>query len=73
MKGIVAYEPGFVFEQGGVPPAIPSTKAPSPRARRSPRRSSRNLAKMPIQVVYGDNIPKEPIPDLVADGGARRS
>ena len=27
-----------------------------------------NLAKIPIQVVYGDNIPKSPIPDLVADG-----
>jgi hypothetical protein len=27
-----------------------------------------NLSKMPIQVVYGDNIPKSPIPDLVADG-----
>ena len=27
-----------------------------------------NLAKLPIQVVYGDNIPKQPIADLVADG-----
>ena len=27
-----------------------------------------NLARIPLQVVYGDNIPKEPIPDLVADG-----
>jgi hypothetical protein len=27
-----------------------------------------NLTKLPIQVVYGDNIPKQPIPDLVADG-----
>jgi hypothetical protein len=26
------------------------------------------LASIPIQVVYGDNIPKQPIPDLVADG-----
>ena len=26
------------------------------------------LARIPIQVVYGDNIPKSPIPDLVADG-----
>ena len=27
-----------------------------------------NLTKIPLQVVYGDNIPKQPIPDLVADG-----
>lgn len=27
-----------------------------------------NLASIPIQVVYGDNIPQSPIPDLVADG-----
>ena len=26
------------------------------------------LARIPIQVVYGDNIPRTPIPDLVADG-----
>jgi hypothetical protein len=27
-----------------------------------------NLARIPLQVVYGDNIPQKPIPDLVADG-----
>ncbi len=27
-----------------------------------------SLAKVPLQVVYGDNIPTRPIPDLVADG-----
>jgi hypothetical protein len=32
-----------------------------------------NLARIPIQVVYGDNIPKDPIPDLVADDGVHRS
>ena len=27
-----------------------------------------NLITLPLQVVYGDNIPTSPIPDLVADG-----
>jgi hypothetical protein len=26
------------------------------------------LTRMPLQILYGDNIPTAPIPDLVADG-----
>ena len=27
-----------------------------------------HLLKVPLQIVYGDNIPTSPVPDLVADG-----
>jgi pimeloyl-ACP methyl ester carboxylesterase len=68
VKGIVAYEPGFVFQQGQVPPAIPLFKGSQPSGTPVSQAEFARLAQIPIQVVYGDNIPKEPIPDLVADG-----
>jgi pimeloyl-ACP methyl ester carboxylesterase len=68
VKGIVAYEPGFVFPQGAVPPPVPLYKGTQPSGTAVTPAEFAKLAAMPIQVVYGDNIPKEPIPDLVADG-----
>jgi len=68
VKGIVSYEPGFVFKQGEVPPAIPMFKGSQPSGTPVTPAEFDNLARIPLQVVYGDNIPKEPIPDLVADG-----
>ena len=68
VKGIVSYEPGFVFKQGEVPPAIPLFKGSQPSGTPVTPAEFDNLARIPLQVVYGDNIPKQPIPDLVADG-----
>ncbi len=68
VKGIVAYEPGFVFKQGEVPPAIPMFKGSQPSGTPVTPTEFAKLASIPLQVVYGDNIPKQPIPDLVADG-----
>ena len=68
VKGIVAYEPGFVFPQGEMPPPIPLYKGTQVAGTSVTPAEFSNLAKIPIQVVYGDNIPKSPIPDLVADG-----
>jgi pimeloyl-ACP methyl ester carboxylesterase len=75
VKGIVSYEPGFVFPQGEVPAPIALFTGVQTAGRSytsageamSPQDFA-NLAKMPIQVVFGDNIPKQPIPDLIADG-----
>jgi hypothetical protein len=66
--GIVSYEPGFVFEKGEVPKPIPLFKGSQPSGTPVTPAEFGNLARIPIQVVYGDNIPKQPIPDLVADG-----
>src|SRR5688572_17021599 len=68
VKGIISYEPGFVFEQGAVPAPIPLYKGTQTAGTAVSAAEFANLAKIPIQVVYGDNIPKDPIPDLIADG-----
>jgi pimeloyl-ACP methyl ester carboxylesterase len=68
VKGVVAYEPGFVFPKGDVPPPIPLYKGTQPSGTPVSPAEFAKLASIPVQVVYGDNIPKDPIPDLVADG-----
>jgi pimeloyl-ACP methyl ester carboxylesterase len=68
VKGIISYEPGFVFPQGEMPAPIPLYKGTQVAGTPVTAAEFVNLAKLPIQVVYGDNIPKSPIPDLVADG-----
>jgi hypothetical protein len=68
VKGIVSYEPGFVFPQGQVSASIALFKGTQPSGTAVSQAEFANLARIPIQVVYGDNIPKDPIPDLVADG-----
>jgi pimeloyl-ACP methyl ester carboxylesterase len=68
VKGIIAYEPGFVFPQGEMPAPIPLYKGTQVAGTPVTLAEFANLAKIPLQVVYGDNIPKSPIPDLVADG-----
>src|SRR5438552_9025184 len=68
VKGIVSYEPGFVFSEREMPAPIPLYKGTQVAGAPVTAGEFANLAKIPIQVVYGDNIPKSPIPDLVADG-----
>lgn len=62
VRAVVAFEPGssFVFPEGEVPPPIPSafdTVAATP----VPMSEFLALTKIPILVVYGDNIPDRPI------------
>jgi len=68
VKAIVSYEPGFVFPQGQVPPPVPLFKGAMTAGTALTSTEFARLAQIPIQVVYGDNIPRNPIPDLVADG-----
>jgi pimeloyl-ACP methyl ester carboxylesterase len=68
VKGIISYEPGFVFPQGEMPAPIPLHRSTQVAGTPVTAAEFINLTKLPIQVVYGDNIPKLPIPDLVADG-----
>jgi pimeloyl-ACP methyl ester carboxylesterase len=68
VKGIISYEPGFVFPEGELPAPIPLYKGTQVAGTPVTAGEFAQLAKIPIQVVYGDNIPKSPIPDLVADG-----
>lgn len=68
VKAVVSYEPGFVFPEGDVPIPIPLFQGTMPAGTPVPAEEFENLTRMPLQVVYGDNIPMEPIPDLIADG-----
>ena len=62
VRAIVAYEPGsnFVFPNGDVPPAMPSSAGPL-EAIGAPLSEFMELTKIPIVIYYGDNIPETPI------------
>jgi hypothetical protein len=68
VKAIISYEPGVVFPSDAVPPPIPLFTGVMAAGTPVPPADFLNLTKMPLQVIYGDNIPTSPIPDLVADG-----
>ena len=60
VKAIVAYEPvGWVFAQGEVPTAIPTSGGNITGTAVSAAEFNR-LTKVPIQIVWGDNIPSSP-------------
>jgi len=67
VRAIISYEPGVVFPKDAMPAKIPLfTGAEDAGAPVSEAEFDR-LARIPIQVVFGDNIPTEPVPDLPAD------
>jgi pimeloyl-ACP methyl ester carboxylesterase len=64
---IVSYEPSFVFPRGDVPSAqslVAGTQVSGVPI--SPQEFAR-LSNIPIQVVFGDNIPALPVAELPAD------
>jgi pimeloyl-ACP methyl ester carboxylesterase len=68
VRGIVSYEPGFVFTQAGLPPPVPLYTGSMVAGTVVSDADFARLARIPIQVVYGDNIPTTPVPDIPADG-----
>ncbi len=68
VRGIVAYEPGFAFPQDHMPAPIPLSRGALPAGTSFSDTEFSNLAKIPIDVVYGGNIPQEPTDNLPADG-----
>ncbi|WP_181180803.1 alpha/beta fold hydrolase [Paracoccus sp. FO-3] len=68
VKGIVSYEPGFVFPEDSMPDPIPLFEGEMAAGSVVSNDEFAKLANIPIQIVYGDNIPSEPIPDIPADG-----
>lgn len=71
VKGIVAFEPGssFVFPEGEVPAPIPSA-FDTVQGAAVPMTQFVALTKIPILVLYGDNIPDHPV-DLPAQDSWR--
>ena len=68
VKAAISYEPGFVFPEGSVPEPIPRFEGTMPAGTPVPEGDFATLSTVPLQVVYGDNIPTSPVPDLPADG-----
>lgn len=71
VKAIVAYEPGaYVFPEGERPAEIPS-RVELVNERMQPQmvplEDFMKLTKMPILVIYGDNIAKEPTDSFATD------
>jgi hypothetical protein len=61
VRAIVSFEPGssFAFPEGEVPAPMPSSSGDL-IARQVPVEEFRQLARLPILLIYGDNIPEEP-------------
>jgi pimeloyl-ACP methyl ester carboxylesterase len=68
VRGIIAYEPGFVFPRDRMPAPIPLSRGTIPAGTPFTDEEFSNLVKIPIEVVYGGNIPQTPTENLPADG-----
>jgi hypothetical protein len=73
VKAIVSYEPAFVFPKDEIPTPVPlyggsQTTGTQPAGTAIAPEEFASLTRIPVQVIFGDNIPKEPVPVLPADG-----
>jgi len=62
VRAIVAYEPGssFTLPEGEVPAPMPSA-GDTLQATAAPLSQFMALTRIPITIVYGDNIPAQPV------------
>jgi hypothetical protein len=69
VRAIVSYEPGsgFIFPDGEVPPAMPSSGG-ALQGVGAPLAEFMALTKIPIIIFYGDNIPSQPTANPGQDG-----
>ena len=69
VKAIISYEPfACVFPEGEAPVLPPLSDGTSAHlADTVPARRFAKLAKIPIQIVWGDHIPKSPFPAVATD------
>jgi pimeloyl-ACP methyl ester carboxylesterase len=68
VRAIVSYEPAVVFPRGHMPPPVPLYKGSQAAGIELDSKEFSSLAKIPVQIVFGDNIPSNPVPELPADG-----
>jgi pimeloyl-ACP methyl ester carboxylesterase len=68
VKAIVSYEPGVVFPRDAMPSPLPLFKGQQDAGSPVSAQAFARLAQIPIQVVFGDHIPTQPVADLLADG-----
>lgn len=65
VRAVVAYEPGygFLFPEDELPSSVPTKGHGRLRAFEVPPEEFEKLTKIPILLIYGDNIPAEPTDD----------
>ena len=68
VKAVVSYEPNYVLPRGEALPAGPARSSNQPPGTPIAPDQFTHLARIPIQVVFGDNVPKDPVRDQPADG-----
>ncbi|HSV83806.1 MAG TPA: alpha/beta fold hydrolase [Ramlibacter sp.] len=68
VRAVVSYEPSCVFPPGEALPEGPARSSAQPAGTLVTSEEFSNLAKIPVQVVFGDNIPSQPVRDQPADG-----
>ena len=66
VKAIVSYEPTYIFPAGALPEPIPLFKGTYRGGTTVSDADFDRLAKVPLQIVYGDNIPSMPT-ELLSD------
>jgi pimeloyl-ACP methyl ester carboxylesterase len=67
VRAIVSYEPGVVFPHDAMPEPMALFTGTEAAGTAVGSAEFERLARIPIQLVFGDNIPAEPVPDLPAD------
>lgn len=69
VRAMVSYEPNFIWPRG-VPLQLPDGVRASNQSASTqiPPEEFDRLTKIPVEVVFGDNIPTQPVRDLPADG-----
>jgi pimeloyl-ACP methyl ester carboxylesterase len=69
VKGIITFEGGYTFPEGEVPPPLANCAgALLAQGTASPAADFAKLTQVPILVIYGDNQPTCPEPNLIRDG-----
>jgi pimeloyl-ACP methyl ester carboxylesterase len=68
VRAIVSYEPAVVFPPDHMPQPVALFKGSQAAGVQVSFAEFSSLAKIPVQVVFGDNIPSSPVPELPADG-----
>jgi pimeloyl-ACP methyl ester carboxylesterase len=67
VRAVVSYEPACVFPQGELPQPLPLNRGAMAAGVEVSAGEFANLARVPLQVVFGDNIPVDPVPEAAAD------
>jgi pimeloyl-ACP methyl ester carboxylesterase len=69
VKGVVTFEGGYVFPPDAVPPTLPNCAGTQiTQGTTTTAENFAKLTKIPILVMYGDNQPTCPEPNLIRDG-----